>query len=253
MSLFDVSDTSYDNFMGRFSRPLAPKFADFAGIGSGTAVVDVGAGTGALTAELVHRGADVAAAEPSQPFVNALQKRLPDIPVHAAPAEQLPWPDERFDAALAQLVVTFMEDAPAGVQEMRRVVRRGGTVAVCMWDRQGMEMLAAVNRAQQALSSGGPAPEARNLYRDRESLEGLFRDGFGDVTTELLEVQSDYSGFDEFWDALADGAGPAGAWLRSLDDSQRAGARAELHRQLGEPAGPFTLTGRAWAVRATRA
>jgi len=253
MSLFDVADTSYDNFMGRYSMPLGPKFADFAGIRGGMAVVDVGAGTGALTAELVRRGAEVAAAEPSPPFVAALQKRLPDIAVHAAPAEQLPWPDERFDAALAQLVVTFMEDALAGIREMRRVVRDGGTVAVCMWDRQGMELLAAIHRAQQAMSSGGPAPEARNLYRDRESLEGLFREGFADLHTELLEVQSDYTGFGEFWDAVADGAGPAGAWLRSLDDAQRASARDELNRQLGEPSGPFTLTGRAWAVRATRA
>jgi ubiquinone/menaquinone biosynthesis C-methylase UbiE len=253
MSLFDVSHDSYDNFMGRYSMPLAPKFADFAGVASGMAVVDVGAGTGALTMELVRRGAEVAAAEPSGSFVFALQQRLPEIPVHAAPAEQLPWPDERFDAALAQLVVTFMEDAPAGVQEMRRVVRSGGAVAVCMWDRYGMDMLAAVGRAQAALSSGGPAPEARNLYRDRESLEGLFADGFADVTTDLIEVKSHYTAFDEFWDAAADGAGPSGAWMRSLDGDGLAAARAELYRQLDEPDGPFTLTGRAWAVRATRA
>src|SRR4051812_19813338 len=113
MSLFEVTGSSYDNFMGRYSMPLAPKFADFAGIASGTAVVDVGAGTGALTMELVPRGAEVAAAEPSGSFVTELQQRLPDVAVHAAPAERLPWPDERFDAALAQLVVTFMDDAPA--------------------------------------------------------------------------------------------------------------------------------------------
>jgi hypothetical protein len=116
-----------------------------------------------------------------------------------------------------------------------------------------MEMLAAVRRAQAALSSGGPAPEARNLYRDRESLEGLFADGFGDPQSELLEVESGYSGFDEFWAVVDDGAGPAGAWLRSLDADGKAAARDELFRQLGEPDGAFALTGRAWAVRATRA
>ena len=251
--MFDVSDTAYDNFMGRYSERLAPLFADFAGIQAGQKVLDVGAGTGALATELVRRGAQVAAAEPSPSFVAALERRLPDADVHAAPAEDLPWPDETFDAALAQLVLTFMNDAPAGVAEMRRVVRPGGVVAACMWDRQGMDMLAAVNRTQRAVADSGTT-ESRTAYRSREEVEGLFTGaGFADVMTELLEVEREYSGFDEFWNALADGAGPAGAWVKALDDDTRAKAREELHRQVGEPTGAFTLHGRAWATRATRA
>lgn len=248
-----ASDDAYDRFMGRFSKPLGPRFADFARVAEGQRILDVGAGTGALAAELVRRGAVVAAADPSAPFVASVERRLPDAEVRAAPAEELPWPDEEFDTALAQLVVTFMSDAPAGVREMRRVVRTGGTVAVCMWDRDGMEMLAAIARTQAALESDASTTEARTMYRTRDEIESLFGDGFTDVTTELLEVESDYTGFEEFWDALNGGTGPAGAWIASLDDDQRVGARQELHRQLGEPAGAFTLTGRAWATRATRA
>jgi SAM-dependent methyltransferase len=248
--MFNVSDGSYDNFMGRFSRPLGPLFADFAGIEAGQRVLDVGAGTGALTAELVRRGAEASAADPSPPFVAALRERFPDIGVHEAPAEQLPWPDESFDAALAQLVVTFMRDAPAGIAEMQRVVRPGGIVAVCMWDREGMEMLAAVNRTQQALDPSRPSSEQLTNYRTREEIEGLFGDG---VEMALLEVEAGYSGIDEFWDALADGAGPAGAWAASLNDAQRVQARDEIYRQVGEPGGPFSLVGRAWAAKATRA
>ena len=252
--MFNVSDTAYDNFMGRYSSRLAPVFADFAGIGKGQRVLDVGAGTGALTSELVRRGADAAAADPSPPFVAALERRLPDLDVRAAPAEELPWPDESFDAALAQLVVTFMNDAPAGIAEMRRVVRPGGVVAVCMWDRDGMDMLAAVQRTQQAVPGGAGPTEARTLYRTREETEGLFAgDGFAGVQTELLEVESEYTGYDELWGTLVDGAGPAGAWTRSLDDEQLAAAREELRRQVGDPAGAFSLRGRAWATRATRA
>jgi SAM-dependent methyltransferase len=248
--MFNVSDCSYDNFMGRFSRPLGPLFADFAGIVAGQRVLDVGAGTGALTAELVRRGAEASAADPSPPFVAALRERFPDIGVHEAPAEELPWPDESFDAALAQLVVTFMRDAPAGIAEMRRVVRPGGIVAACMWDREGMEMLAAVNRTQQALDPSRPSSEQLTNYRTREEIEGLFGDG---VEMAMLEVEAGYSGIDEFWNALADGAGPAGVWAASLDDAQRKRAREEIYRQLGEPDGPFTLAGRAWAAKATRA
>ena len=252
--MFDTSDTAYDDFMGRYSVQLGPRFADFAGITPGMRVLDVGAGTGALTRALLARDADVAAVDPSPSFARALHERFPELQVHPAPAEQLPWPDGAFDAALAQLVVTFMDDAPAGMAEMRRVVRDGGTVAICMWDRQQMEMLAAIMRTQQALASDSPAAEARTLYRTREEIEGLLAgDGFADQQTELLEVESQYSGFDEFWQAMLGGVGPAGAWLTSLDEADRAAAREELHRQLDSPAGAFTLHGRAWATRATRA
>jgi hypothetical protein len=134
---------------------------------------------------------------------------------------------------------------------MRRVARAGGTVAVCMWDRDGMEMLAAINRTQTAVGSDAPTTEARTLYRSRDELESLFGGGFADLATELLEVESEYTGFDEFWDSLNGGVGPAGAWIAALDDEGRARAREELYRQLDEPDGAFTLAGRAWATRAT--
>lgn len=253
MSFF-VSDAAYDRFMGRYSTRLAAPFADFAGIERGMHVVDVGAGTGALTRELCERGATVAAADPSAPFVEALRERFPDVGPVAAPAEDLPWADESFDAALAQLVIAFMADAPAGVAEMRRVTKPGGTVAVCMWSDEGMEMLAAIRRAQQALGSGPAAmPERTQMYRKREAIESLFGEGFADVTTELLEVESSYTGFEEFFAALLGGAGPAGQWIVSLEEGAREEARTEIHRQLGEPEGAFRLVGRAWATRARRA
>lgn len=246
--MFQVSDTAYDNFMGRFSVRLAPAFADFAGIVAGQRILDVGAGTGALTSELVRRGAAAAALDPSPPFVAALRGRLPGVDVQEGAAEELPWPDHSFDAALAQLVITFMRDAPAGIAEMKRVVRPGGVVAACMWDREGMEMLAAIHRTQHALDASRPTPEQLTNYRTREEIEGLFGAG---VEMELLEVQAGYSGFAELWESVLDGAGPAGVWAASLDDAQRERAREELHRQVGEPDGSFSLVGRAWAARVT--
>ena len=228
--------------MGRFSSRLAPVFADFAGVEPGMRALDVGAGTGALTAELVRRDAAAGAIEPSPAFVAALRSRYPGVDVREGGAEELPWPDDSFDVALAQLVIAFMSDAPAGLREMRRVA---GTVAVCMWDRDGMEMLAALNRTRDAL---GVARED-SAYRSREEIEQLVGAG---ATLELLEVDADYTDFEDFWSALLGGVGPAGAWAASLDDEQRSVARAELYRQLDEPDGPFTLTGRAWAARVTR-
>ena len=112
---FDVSGDAYDRFMGRYSRELAPAFADFAGVEAGQRVLDVGCGSGVLTEELARRvGADhVAGADPS-PLLDACAERVPGADLKRAAAEDLPWPDDSFDAALAQLVVHFMNDAEAG-------------------------------------------------------------------------------------------------------------------------------------------
>lgn len=241
------SDDAYDNFMGRFSVRLAPLFADFAGVGAGMRVVDVGAGTGALTAELVRRDATVAAADPSAQFAETLASRYPSVDAREAPAEDLPWPDEAFDASLAQLVISFMNDAEAGIAEMRRVVAPGGVVAVCMWDRERMEMLHAINVAREIVDPDNTADVSR--FRDEQSIRELVGDG---AQSELLEVAVEYSGFDEFWSTLLGGAGPAGVWIESLDDERLAQAREELRRAVGEPSGAFTLTGRAWAAKVVR-
>src|ERR1700722_16616154 len=125
--------------MGRYSEPLAVQFADLARVGHGQRVLDVGCGPGALTAELVRRtGADaVSAVEPSASFVAAVAERLPGVDVRRSAAEQLPFPADAFDAALAQLVVHFMADPVAGLREMSRVPRPGGVVAACVWDHAG--------------------------------------------------------------------------------------------------------------------
>src|SRR5262245_24219787 len=235
--------------MGRYSVRLAPVFAEFAGVTGGQRVLDVGAGTGALTAELVKHADSVAAAEPSPPFVAALQAKLPDVDVRESRAEGLPWDNCTFDAALAQLVVSFMADAPKGVGEMRRVVREEGTVAVCMWRRDEVEMFAALDRARKVVAPDSPE-RSRPQYRTRDEIVFLLEAaGLRELQTSTLAVEADYSGFDDFWDALTSGGGPAAEWARQLSDEQRAALPEELHRQLGEPSGAFTLGARAIGVR----
>jgi SAM-dependent methyltransferase len=240
--VFRVAGAAYDEFMGRYSARLAPLFADF--IGAQGRVLDVGAGTGMLTRELLARGCDVAAAEPSPQFCAALRERFPSLEVVEAPAEELPFADDSFDAAAAQLVVAFMADAPRGVAEMARVAR---TVAVCMWGVEEHEMFAAINRAARALGSEYGETGARRYRTPRELHELLAP--LGDVQSAELDVTADYAGYDEFWRALSQQVGPAGAWLKALDDDRRERAHDELFRQLGSPSGAFQLTGRCYAAR----
>ena len=150
------SDAAYDNFMGRFSSKLAPAFADFAAVKAGERVLDVGAGTGMLTQELVRRRAVTAAIEPAPAFAETLRRRFPDVDVREGPGEQLPWADGSFDVALAQLVVAFMDDATKGVAEMARVAN--GRFAVCMWDLEGHELLASVMHVRHRMGEADTEP-----------------------------------------------------------------------------------------------
>ncbi len=155
---FLVAADAYDRFMGRYSVPLAPRFADFAAVGGGDRVLDVGCGPGALTAELAERlePGNVWAVDPSDPFVAAARERYPGVRVEKASAEELPFEDRTFDATMAQLVVHFLAQPVDGLREMARVTREGGVVAACVWDLAG-----GAGAAQPVLASRARARPRR--------------------------------------------------------------------------------------------
>ncbi len=246
---FDVTGDAYDRFMGRYSRELAPAFADFAGVETGQRIVDVGCGSGVLTEELARRvGADhVAGADPS-PLLDACAERVPGADLKRAAAEDLPWPDDSFDAALAQLVVHFMNDPEAGIAEMARVTHPGGVVAASTWDFSGgMKLLGTYWESAKALE---PGAESESSAFDEARLDALWRQaGLGDVVVDALVVSTRYEDFDELWDTFLLGVGPAGQHLAAQPPERQSAIRAEYFSRLGEPAGPFELNARAWAVR----
>ena len=272
--------TSYDRFMGRFSMQLAPRFADFAGIAAeggtagaggagGTAgaganpcepggaagwrVLDVGCGPGALAGELARRlGAPrVAAIDPAPQFAAACAERLPGAEVRNGPAEALPWQDSTFHAALAQLVVIFMQDAPAGVREMARVTATGGTVALAMWGRgEDLGVAQTFWQAAEAIDPGASAAHEQTRYRSEDELAALLdAAGAHAVATGRLRVSAGYTGFDDWWDSVRTGTGPVGAYVSALDDGRLARIREAALDVLGNPSGPFELHATAAVAR----
>jgi SAM-dependent methyltransferase len=248
---FEISGDAYDRFMGRYSRELAPVFADFAGIEAGQRVLDVGCGSGVLTEELARRvGAEhVAGADPS-PLLEACAQRVPGADLKTASAESLPWPEDSFDAALAQLVVHFMSVPTLGAAEMRRVTRPDGVAAACTWDFDGgMPLLGLFWQSVRAFDAEADADSATTPFGQRE-LEALWQDsGLGGVESAGLDVSTRYEDFDELWGSFLLGAGPAGQHALSLSSERQTAVREEYFRRLGEPDGSFTLDARAWAVR----
>lgn len=254
---FQAPADAYDAFMGRYSRQLAPLFADFCELARGQRLLDVGCGPGAFTSVAVARlGADaVSAIDPAPQFVETNRARHPGLDVRQGPAEAIPYAAGEFDVAASQLVVHFLSDPEQGAREMARVVRTGGTVAACAWDfSQGMEMLRAFWDA--ALSLWPDAPDEGHVLRfGREhELADLMTDaGLTDLVEDTLTVTSLYEGFAELWSTLLGGIGPAGAYVLSKGPDDRNALREALHHRLGSPTGPFILEAVARAVRATTA
>jgi SAM-dependent methyltransferase len=248
---FDVPAVAYDRFMGRFSQPLGPRFADFSEVASGDRVLDVGCGPGALTSVLVElAGAEsVAAIDPSESFAAAARLRHPGVDVRLASAADLPFDAASFDRALAQLVVHFMPDPVAGLREMARVTRPDGVVAACVWDHaSGHGPLSvfwdAVRGIDRAAVDEADLPGAR-----RGSLPALFRSaGLAGIEDGSLEVSVAFDGFQAWWEPFTLGVGPAGRYVAGLDPDGRARLRHRCAAAL--PSGPFTLQAKAWAARA---
>ncbi|HWN22063.1 MAG TPA: methyltransferase domain-containing protein [Gaiellaceae bacterium] len=247
---FAVSANAYDRFMGRYSTPLAPELADFAGVQPGQRALDVGCGPGALTSELVARlGAEaVAAVDPSESFVAAARERHADVDVRRASAEGLPFADDEFDVTLAQLVVHFMTDPVAGLREMARVTRPGGVVAACVWDHAGGRgPLSLYWTAVRQLDPGAPDESGLAGAREGDLTELFGKAGLDEVVDADLAVQVEHSSFEGWWEPFTLGVGPAGGYVTGLDPVRRQELE-ERCRQLAPPA-PFTLDAHAWATR----
>jgi SAM-dependent methyltransferase len=247
---FAVGADAYDRFMGRYSMRLAPQFADFARIDSARRVLDVGCGPGALTSELVKRldVTSVSAVDPSPSFVAAALERHPGVDVRLASAEELPFEEDAFDAALAQLVVHFMSDPVSGLREMARVTRPGGIVAACVWDLAGGQApISTLWEAARQLDPGLEDESHRAGARKGHLVQLVEEAGLSRVEGGAVSVTVEHGTFEEWWEPFTLGVGPAGSYTAGLDTSERDRLRERCRKLL--PPAPFSITARAWAAR----
>lgn len=249
---FAISPETYDRTIGRYSRELAPRFAAFAGVPAlpPGRVLDVGCGPGALSAWIAARvGApSVSAVDPAEHFAAACRARVPGADVQTGSAQALPFRDGTFVAALAQLVLSFVPDAPAAAAEMARVVRPGGIVAACSFEADGFPLAGIFWECARRLDAAAP-DDARLPLRRAGELDALWRGaGLRDVHVASIELQVDYDRFDDLWATFALGAGPTGAWYVQQPEALRSALRAAYLERLGQPRGGFSLPARVVAV-----
>ena len=247
--------------MGRWSRLLASVVLGWLDPPSGLSWVDVGCGTGALSAAVLAHAdpTSVLGVDPSAAYVGLAGAQLTDrrAAFRVGDAAELPVADASVDRVVCGLVLNFVPDAQAALREMRRVLVPGGVIATYVWDYgdEGMQML---RRFWDAAIAEDPSAEAfdegaRFALSRPGGLEQCFAEaGVVDVAARRVEVPTVFRDFDDFWTPFLGGQGPGPGYLASLSNESRDRIRARLDATLPrESDGSIRLAARAWAVQGT--
>ncbi len=249
---------AYEDFMGRWSRLLAPRFVSWLSVRANANWLEVGCGTGALADAVCARGnpASVVACDPSEPFIEYARRRHvdPRISFVLGGIGRLPTRPGGFDSVTSLLALNFFPEPGRAIEEMRRASAMNGLVSACVWDYAGrMELLRFFWDSVAAEdASAGELDEGRRFPICRPgALESLFRDGgIADVVCDSIEIPTRFSTFADFWKPFLGGTGPAPSYVASLAPPRREALAARLAPLLPrDQDGAISLVARAWVVR----
>jgi ubiquinone/menaquinone biosynthesis C-methylase UbiE len=246
---------AYERGMGRWSRLVGEVFLDWLAPPSGARWIDVGCGSGAFT-ELVYERcapAEVHGIDPSDAQLAFARTRpgASGAVFQQGDAMSLPFPNNRFDAAVMALVIFFVPDPDKGVAEMARVVGPGGLVAAYAWDVAGGGF--PFNHIRAELSAMGqqtmdpPSAEASRT----DVMHALWTaSGLEAIETRSISVRRTYADFDEFW-TTSTGLGVVRLAMDTLPPAEIEAFKARVRARLpaADASGRITYTSRANAIK----
>jgi SAM-dependent methyltransferase len=251
---------SYEAYMGRWSRKIAPRFLDWLGAPAGCDWLDVGCGTGALSEAVLAQcePRSLISLDPSEAFIATARDRLADprAVFRIGEAQALPVENDSCDVVVSALVLNFVPDRMKALAEARRVARRGGAVGFYVWDYPGggVEFMHEFWTAAAQLN-----PAAAELSEDRrfpfctpDHLARLANDaGLRGVSITAIEEPTVFQNFDDFWQPFTLGTGPAPGYCTALASEARQRLKEALRARLAPNTdGPVRLNARAWALKA---
>lgn len=250
----------YEAYMGRWSRQVAPRFLDWLGAPDDSDWLEIGCGTGALSAAILARcnPKSLVSIDPSEGFVATARAMVRDrrVAFQVGDAQALTMDTASRDVVASALVLNFVPDREKALVEMKRVARTGGTVGFYVWDYPGggVEFMQAFWNAATTLDPGALdlAEDRRFPFCTPDGLTDLMRGaGLTRVDCAPLEVPTVFHDFEDYWRPFTFGAGPAPGYCAGLDPEARQRLKEKLHDSLPRRAdGSIPLKARAWAIKA---
>jgi SAM-dependent methyltransferase len=246
----------YERYVGRWSRRIAVEFIAWLDQPAGLRWLDAGCGTGALTGTVLRdaRPAELTGVDPSEGFLRSARASVPGVELVVGDAQDLPFPDDRFDVLVSGLALNFVPDPARAAAQFARVTAPGGTVAAYVWDyAEGMEMMRYFWDAAAVVEPGGAGLDEGTRFpicRPDPLRDVWAGAGLRDVEVRAVEVPTVFDDVDDYWQPFLGGQGAAPGYFASLPPDRRDALRDTLLASLPvQPDGSIRLTARAWAVR----
>jgi len=209
--------------------------AEAAGCGSGDRVLDIAAGSGNAAIQAAMRGADVVASDLTPELFEPGRRRAAENGVELewveADAEDLPFEDARFDAAISTFGIMFAPRQSVAAAELARVVKPQGRIALCSWRPSGFvaEMFQTL---AGFLNPPPPLDGPPVRWGTEEGAHALLGDTF-DIACEERTLFQRYAGsIDEMTDFFMDRFGPMVMAKRALEPAGRWEEFLEAYREL---------------------
>ena len=256
-SLWSSSD-AYDQYMGRWSRKVAPLFLDWLDAPAEQSWVDIGCGSGVLTHQIAATcsPSQLLGIDSSEGFVESAKGQVPSAEFRVGSAVELEIPDNSLDHAVCGLELNFVPDSGKAISEMSRIVRPGGTVASYVWDYAGhmqimryfFDVALAIDPGASAFDDGVNAP----ICRPQPLKDAFNSAGLDNVETKAIDITTPFVDFDDYWSPFLGGTGSAPRYCMSLEEGIRNQIKTSVQAKLPTgPDGEILLAARAWAVKGT--
>ncbi|MFJ9743015.1 class I SAM-dependent methyltransferase [Streptomyces sp. NPDC101166] len=234
--------TSYAASYAKLCAHPVPLLLDAVAAGPGARLLDVGTGPGTVAAAACARAARVTAVDAEPSMIELAERAAPTARVRVAALPELPFADGEFDAVVANFVLNHVGRPQVALEELRRVLKPGGRIALTIWAAPPAPGQALLGRAIQAAGAQRPPHlptglAAEDDFRRDES-------GLADLLTaaELREADCETlrwdhrTSVDEWWSGPASGVAFGGQMVQS----QTPEVRAEIKRYFELFASEFT-------------